>query len=342
VRIDYSRNPKTKRGFSTYMAVPYMHHHPAIISCMLVLACILLITSASAAPGIQASLGNIVPLSGYSYGSHTVYLFLTGPNLPVNGVALNDITQHADEGGFTRVQVDGDDHWSYKWGTANIGGRLDEGTYTIWVVNGPNDRSRLSEADYSTIPVTLGKPSITVDTPVQPGAMDLRSVPDGASVMMGEKYRGKTPLTLSDLSPGTYDVIFSQFGYQEFSTRVPVEGGRITEVTASLVPDSGALAITTVPAGASVQVDGKDTGRAPVIAGNLTGGNHTIAVSLDGYTSLQQTVTVIPGQTMPLTIGLLPVPPQKTETQRAAGPSAAFVIAGCVAILLLVGNIRRH
>jgi hypothetical protein len=78
------------------MAVPYMHHHPAIISCMLVLACILLITSASAAPGIQASLGNIVPLSGYSYGSHTVYLFLTGPNLPVNGVALNDITQHAE------------------------------------------------------------------------------------------------------------------------------------------------------------------------------------------------------------------------------------------------------
>ena len=318
-----------------------MHHHPAIVSCMLALACILLITGVSAAPGIQASLGDIIPLSGYSYGSQTVYLYLTGPNLPVNGVALNDISKRADEGGFTRVQVDGDDRWSYKWGTANLGGRLDEGTYTIWVVNGPNDRSHLSEADYSTISVTLGKPSISIDTPAQPGAMDLRSVPDGASVVMGEKYLGKTPLSVSALLPGTYDVIFSQFGYEKFSTRVPVEAGRITEVSATLVPDMGSLAITSVPSGASVLVDGGNKGITPVIAENLTGGNHTIAVSLDGYISQQQTVKVVTGQTMPVTIGLSPVAPQKTETTHAAGSEAVTLIAGFVAIMFLVRYIRR-
>ena len=318
-----------------------MHHHPVIVSCMLTVACILLMTSASAAPGIQASLGDIVPLSGYSYGSQTVYLYLTGPNLPVNGVALNDISKHADDGGFTTVQVDSNDRWSYKWGTGSIGGRLDEGTYTIWVVNGPNDRSHLSEAEYSTISVTLGKPSISINTPVQPGSMDLSSVPDGASVVMGEKYLGKTPLTVSDLAPGTYDVIFSQFGYQKFSTRVPVEGGRITEVSVTLIPDTGALAITTVPAGASVQVDGKGTGIAPLIAGNLTGGNHTIAVSLDGYTSLPLTVIVIPGQTLPVTIGLSLVPTQKTETTHAAGPEAVTLIAGFLTIMLLIQYVRR-
>ncbi|MFA4824684.1 MAG: PEGA domain-containing protein [Methanoregula sp.] len=316
-------------------------HHPAFMSCILTLTCILLISGASAAPVIQASVGDIIPLSGYSYGSQNVYLFLTGPNLPVNGVALNDISKRADQGGFTVVQVDGNDHWSYKWGTANIGGRLDEGTYTIWVVNGPNDRSHLSQADYSTIAVTLGKPSISIDTPRQSGSMDLRSVPDGASVMMGEKYQGKTPLTISDLAPGTYDVVFSQFGYQKFSTRVPVEAGRITEVTATLVPDTGAIAITSVPVGATVLVDGKNTGVAPVTAGNLTLGNHTVAVSLDGYTSVQQTVEVIPGQIQPVTIGLFPVPLQKTETTHAAGTAAAPQIAGFVAILLLIQYIRR-
>jgi hypothetical protein len=296
-----------------------------------------------AAPGIQASTGNIIPLSGYSYGSQTVYLFLTGPNLPVNGVALNDVSKRADQGGFTRVDVDGNDHWSYKWGTGNIGGRLDEGTYTIWVVNGPTDRSQLSNADYSTISVTLGNPSISVDTPVQPGAMDLRSVPDGASVMMEEKYRGKTPLTISALALGTYTVTFSQFGYQKFITQVPVESGRISEVTATLSPDSGALSITSVPLGARVLVDGMSTGIAPVTAGNLTRGNHTVAVSLDGYTSLSQMVTVIPDQTIPVTIGLSPIPPQKTETTHAAGPAAAPLIAGFVAIMLLIqSNIRRH
>ena len=316
-------------------------YHPVIVSGMLALACLLLIPVVSAAPGIQASLGEIIPISGYSSGSKTVYLFLTGPNLPVNGVALDDITKRADQGRFTRVQVDGDDHWSYRWGTANTGGRLDAGTYTVWVVNGPNDRSRLSEADYRTIAVTLGKPSISIDTQVQPGAMDLRSVPDGASVMMSGKYQGKIPLTISDLAPGTYEVIFSQFRYQTFSTRVPVEAGRITEVTAVLVPDTGRLAITSVPAGASVRVDGGDTGIAPVTAENLTAGNHTIAVSLDGYTSLQQTVTVIPGQTVPVTIGLVPVPPKKTERQPAAGPAAAHLIAGFVAMLYLTRHIYR-
>ena len=317
-------------------------HHPVIVSCMLALACLLLIPSASAAPGIQASFGDIIPLSGYSPSSQTVYLFLTGPNLPANGVALNDISKRAEEGGFTIVQVDSNDRWSYKWGTGSIGGRLDEGTYTIWVVNGPNDRSHLSQADYSTISVTLGKPSISINTPVQPGSMDLRSVPDGASVVMGEKYLGKTPMKVSDLSPGTYDVIFSQLGYQKFSTLVPVEAGKITEVSATLVPDTGALAITSVPAGASVLVDGKNSGIAPVTVGNLTVGNHTVAVSLDGYISMQQTVTVVLGQTLPVTIGLSSVPLQKTETTHAAGPEVISLIAGFIAIMLLIQYVRRR
>jgi len=315
-------------------------HHSVIVSCLLASACILLIPSAFAAPGIQASFGDIIPLSGYSYGSQTVYLYLTGPNLPVNGVALNDISKRAEDGGFTLVQVDSNDRWSYKWGTANIGGRLDEGTYTIWVVNGPNDRSRLSQADYSTIPVTLGKPSISITTTVQPGAMDLRSVPDGASVVMAEKYLGRTPLTVTALSPGTYEIIFSQFGYQKFSTRVPVESGRITEVVATLVPDTGSLAITSVPAGANVMVDGKNTGITPLKAENLTSGNHTIVVSLDGYMPLQQTVTILTGQTQPVNIGLLPIPPQKTGTTRAAGPEAVTLIAVFLAIMFIVRYTR--
>ena len=316
--------------------------HPVIVSCMLALACLLFIPSVPAAPGIQASFGDIIPLSGYSYSSQTVYLYLTGPNLPVNGVALNDISKRAEDGGFTQVQVDSNDHWSYKWGTGSIGGRLDEGTYTIWVVSGPNDRSHLSQADYSTISVTLGKPSISINTPVQPGSMDLRSVPDGASVVMGEKYLGKTPMSVSDLSPGTYDVIFSQFGYQKFSTRVPVESGRITEVSATLVPDTGALTITSVPAGGNVLVDGKNFGIAPVTIGNLTVGNHTVTVSLDGYISMQQTVMVVPGQTLPVIIGLSPTPLQKTGTTHTAGSEVVTLIAGFVAIMHLIQYVRRR
>jgi hypothetical protein len=107
-----------------------------------------------------------------------VYLFLTGPNLPVNGVALNNITARADKGHFTEVSVDSDDHGEYQWGTKAIGGRLDAGTYTVWVVNRPLDRSQLAKADYSTISIRLGIPVLKVNSPVIPATLVLNTFSD--------------------------------------------------------------------------------------------------------------------------------------------------------------------
>jgi hypothetical protein len=194
---------------------------------------------------IQVALGDTVPLSGSAPSTQTVYLFLTGPNLPVNGVKLNAITQRADQGQFTKVPVDSNDHWSYKWNTGNVGGRLDEGTYTVWVVDGPNDLSNLAHAEYRTISVTLGKPSLAVDTVQVSGAMDLTSTPAGATVMVNDLQRGTTPLSLTDLSPGSYRVTFVKNGYYAFTANVPVEPGRVSEVAATLVVQEPTTVITT-------------------------------------------------------------------------------------------------
>ena len=96
----------------------------------------------------------------------------------------------------------------------------------IWVVDSPNDRSNLAEADYSTISVSFGNPSISIDTsstPTMPGTMVFSSFPNQSSVVVNNAYKGPTPLTLNGLSPGTYNVTFSRFGYYPFSTTVPVE-----------------------------------------------------------------------------------------------------------------------
>lgn len=201
-----------------------------------VLLFLLLACCASPALGIEAALGETIPLSGYSPTSQTVYLFLTGPNLPVNGVMLNAITQRADEGHFTKVAVDSNDYWSYQWNTGNVGGRLDAGTYTIWVVNGPNDRSRLSQAEYRTLSVTLGLPSISVSSADQKGGMEITSAPPGASVYINDQFKGTTPLNVPGLEPATYQVRFALDGYYPFNTPVPVEAGRISEVAATLAP----------------------------------------------------------------------------------------------------------
>ncbi|MCX6684906.1 MAG: PEGA domain-containing protein, partial [Methanoregula sp.] len=185
---------------------------------VVLIAVLALFSGAIAAGATQTYMGDVVKLSGYSYTGDTVWLFLTGPNLPANGVALDNINRLADQGGATRVDVDADGHWTYDWNTGAAGGRLDAGSYTVWVADGPADHSHLSTVDYHTISVGLSAPSLTEGTsggsgqisePPQAGSMVFNVIPDGTSVVVNNVYKGMTPLTVSNLSPGTYNVTLS-------------------------------------------------------------------------------------------------------------------------------------
>jgi hypothetical protein len=310
---------------------------------IILFGCLLLAGGAATAAGIQVYTGDIVTLQGYSYGSPTVYLFLTGPNLPVNGVALDNINARADEGHFTEVDVDSNDHWTYHWATNTLGGRLDAGAYTVWVVNSPTDRSRLSGADYSTISVGLDTPGITIapqPIPLAPGIMVLSSSPNETSVVVNNAYKGKTPLTLGGLTPGIYNVTFSRFGYYPFSTLVKVEPGTVSDVVASLEHQTGGLAINTSPAGARVMIDGVDAGITPFIITSLTAGNHTLNVSAAGYTSQVQSVHVSVNQTRTINLELVPV--SSLSELWVAVVVIAIILAGVIVLLLIVKYRSRH
>jgi len=309
-----------------------------------VLVAVLFLTgSAAAYSGIQAVMGEEVTISGYASSGPFVYLFLTGPNLPENGITLHDVTKRADQGFFTKVSVDGDDRWSYTWHTGSINGKLDEGTYTIWVVSGPNDRSRLAQADYRTIAVTIGKPTISVDTPVQPGTLDLQSVPGGASVTVNGDPRGTTPLVISSLSPNTYTVTFAKSGYVDLSMQVIVQAGRNSEIIATLQPKTGTLAVNSTPSGARVQLDGAFAGLSPVVLENISADTHTVGVEMDGYTAASRTVSIAAGQVNPVEVSLVPVPtPLPPATTRAAGLVPAIMGAFCLIILGAAGNRRNR
>lgn len=93
--------------------------------------------------------------------------------------------------------------WEYLWTTNAIGGRLDAGTYTVWVVNRPLDHSQLANAEYSIISIRLGTPAQKVNSPVIAGTLLHNTLPDGASVLIDNVYRGSTPLTIERIEPGT-------------------------------------------------------------------------------------------------------------------------------------------
>ncbi|WAC05960.1 MAG: hypothetical protein OS112_04830 [Methanoregula sp.] len=91
------------------MSLPDHRYAGILPVAFLLTAClclVLLITPVSAADSeIEAYLGDTITISGVSYISDQVYLFLTGPGIPENGVMLTQISQRADQGHFTVVDV---------------------------------------------------------------------------------------------------------------------------------------------------------------------------------------------------------------------------------------------
>ena len=216
---------------------------------MLILLCLVLGAGASAAGTKTAYMGDMVTLSGSSPGSDIVYLFMTGPNLPPNGVALNNINRRADMGGFTTTDVDSDGHWVYKWYTNQIGGKIDTGTYTVWVTDRPVDRSHLSGSNYHSIPVLLQQPGIVAGSSTASGALLVRTTPEGAVLFLNGDNKGVTPVTITELPVGNHLIVVSLPGYQNLTTQVVVKEGARTEVSIPLSSQNGPVPVNTTPTG---------------------------------------------------------------------------------------------
>jgi hypothetical protein len=108
---------------------------------------------------IEAELGDTLNLHGVSYTGSSVYLFMTGPGLPENGVTLTDVTQRADQGNFNRVDLDSNQEWFFRWNTARIENSIKAGgTFLVYVTNTPVDKANLGgSSSYKTLQVYLKK-----------------------------------------------------------------------------------------------------------------------------------------------------------------------------------------
>ena len=116
---------------------------------------------------MEGYLGETITLHGYSYVGDSVYLFMTGPGLPANGVTLTDTSLRADQGHFTVVDLDNNQEWTYTWDTSRIEPQIDPGTYIVYVTNEPADLSHLGgSSSYKTLSVFLkdsGATKVSID-----------------------------------------------------------------------------------------------------------------------------------------------------------------------------------
>jgi hypothetical protein len=95
----------------------------------------------------------------------------------------------------------------------------------------------------------------------EPGKLYIDSQPQGATVFLNQADRGKTPVTIKDLQPGSYQVEVSLDLYLPQSKTIEVKSLDYTQETFQLVPNFGKLIIESDPPDAIVRINGRQIGK---------------------------------------------------------------------------------
>jgi PKD repeat protein len=190
----------------------------------------------------------------------------------------------------------------------------------------------LAARDSCTNAASTATMSHLVTVTVQSGTLALTTTPPNANVFVDNVFKGVTPLTLSDTPSGYHLVRITLPAYDDYITSATVEPGKTVVVQAELeksglnttpttlpatpvpVPQNGSIAITSVPSGASVILDGQNTGITPVIMTDVLPGNHALSLSYPGYSFYNQTISVGSAQTAAVNANLVVAPEPDTST----------------------------
>jgi hypothetical protein len=223
------------------------------------------------AADINEKIGDRINLKGSAVGADSIYLFVTGPGLPSDGVRLDTMqipVITGDPGSFTVTDVT-NDNWAYTWNTARQGFVLKEGIYTVYAVKQPVGKTDVKNAVYGTITVSLTKNG----EPYSPtGTVVFDTTPVDSEIFLDGQSVGLTPQTRG-VPAGDHVIRFEHPGYQTIIEQLSVTPGTfitiqrtmILEPTRTITTSVATSTLITLPLTTTVtQIIPATTKRAPV------------------------------------------------------------------------------
>ncbi|HLJ28434.1 MAG TPA: protein kinase [Candidatus Angelobacter sp.] len=166
------------------------------------------------------------------------------------------------------------------------------------------------------------KPQKAADSPNKSaqnqGELRFDSQPPGAKVQVDgwTEPTWATPFRASNLGAGMHTVVFSKPGYMREERTVTVATGKSIAVSVQLSPAVSKLEVSSTPPGASIEVDGKDTGKISPAEILVEKGEHTIVLRKPGFSDVSTTQTLSEGQTLNFSPVLLQPATQMSQTNR--------------------------
>ena len=135
---------------------------------------------------------------------------------------------------------------------------------------------------------------------VLPGLVALDSSPQGAQIQVDGRADSSwvTPFTVTQLAPGPHTLVISKSGYATETKSLIIAAGSKNTVSVHLNALAAAISVTSDPSGASVFIDGRDSGKLTPSSLALEKGSHSVLVRKPGYLDETMTAEVEPGQTI--------------------------------------------
>jgi len=142
-------------------------------------------------------------------------------------------------------------------------------------------------------------------TPVPPptpavvtGEALIDSTPTGAPFQVDGKSDPAwvTPFNVRELSAGKHIISVSKAGYSAEIRSVDVDAGNKASLMLHLTPINALMVVSSTPAGASVILDGKPTGRVTPAQFAVEKGSHTLLLHKEGYVDETASADLGPAQ----------------------------------------------
>lgn len=160
---------------------------------------------------------------------------------------------------------------------------------------------RLNAGDEQTLSVMMKK---------LPGTLQLFAEPESALFYLDGEARGKGPLNITSLTPGTHTLRCEAEGYESLVREVVIVGGEVKREEFKLNSVMGRVELRTVPGGAEVLLDGKKVGVTKVASAEagapselftidgVLAGEHTLGVRKSGYRDVSRLLDVSAKETV--------------------------------------------
>ena len=160
----------------------------------------------------------------------------------------------------------------------------------------------------STIPNVAPVPANAA--PTVPSIIQVTSTPSGAEIIFDDRQSGSwmTPYTFQNVSKGRHTLEIRKSGYVPERRIVLLLGNESQRVSVVLTMAAGMLKVSTVPAGASVYVDGELKREVTPANLKIPAGTRRILLTKEGYKDVEQVIEIEDNSITTLNQPLAPLP----------------------------------